>query len=762
MRISRSLRAKSALAALVPTVAVVLIATFVGLGLTDRAARGVVEQRDAELARITAERLSERLERQAEPLLRLAQQDGIRFGGEGVVDATLARHSPELAGFDGGVLLYDERGVVRASWPVGLARLPQWLNYPDRSQLADIRAGAPLAFSSVFVEPTQPRGVILVAVPVHAVDGSLRGILSGVIRLSGGILADVAEVRAGATGSAYVVDDRGRVIYHQDPELLGRNLAGEAPVARVIAGEIGALIGDNASGERVVAGYAPVGTTSWGVVTEEDWGTVISPLRSTAWSLLTLILIGAGISALVLVLAIGRVLSPIDRLSEAARALAAGQFDRRIDADVDDELAGLARQFNAMAEALSASYADLERRVEERTEENRRLYEEARERAGELEDLNRRLLTVGRTATEVAAVVHQDELVNSVVTRLRDTFDYRTVYVLLADRQTGALILQAGVGRPGLEPPRGLHVPHALIPDVSRDSRFKFFDEVRDTGSGLAVPIRAGDRLLGVLAIEQEQVGSLGEGDLVTAQVLADYLAVALENARLFEQTGDLAVLEERNRMAREIHDTIAQGLTGVVLQLEAAEGATARDPSLAAAHIERAKDLARTSLQEARRSVWNLLPRALEEQGLESALKTEVRSFSEAGPETATIEVEGEPRTLSSDVQVALLRIVQEGLTNARKHARAQHVRVRLAFARDAVSVSVEDDGAGFDDEAAARSRGRGGGFGLEGMTQRARLLGGTLDVGSGAQGGTRVEARIPLREDGRTPAPGATLSRA
>jgi signal transduction histidine kinase len=185
------------------------------------------------------------------------------------------------------------------------------------------------------------------------------------------------------------------------------------------------------------------------------------------------------------------------------------------------------------------------------------------------------------------------------------------------------------------------------------------------------------------------------------------------------------------------------------------------RDPSLGAVHIERAKDIARTSLQEARRSVWNLLPRALEEQGLEEAIRQAVDAFSDAGGARATLEVEGDPCvatlevegascTLPSDVQVALLRIVQEALTNVRKHASARSVAVRLTYARDSVSVTVADDGNGIDREAALRSAGRGGGFGVQAMTQRARILGGTLEFGPRPGGGTQVQAHIPLRDSG------------
>ena len=206
----------------------------------------------------------------------------------------------------------------------------------------------------------------------------------------------------------------------------------------------------------------------------------------------------------------------------------------------------------------------------------------------------------------------------------------------------------------------------------------------------------------------------------------------------------DLAVMEERNRMAREIHDTLAQGFTGIVLQLEAAEQASEGSPSEVPDHLSRAKNLARESLQEARRSVWNLLPRALDQRSLEAALDEELRRFSAAGRETASFNVSGDTRDLPSNVQAALLRICQESLTNIRCHAEATQVTVDLSFYSDAVSLGVQDNGKGFD-STEVRALGRESGFGLTGMEQRVRLLNGTFDVASEKGNGTLVRVKIP-----------------
>jgi signal transduction histidine kinase len=208
-------------------------------------------------------------------------------------------------------------------------------------------------------------------------------------------------------------------------------------------------------------------------------------------------------------------------------------------------------------------------------------------------------------------------------------------------------------------------------------------------------------------------------------------------------QLRDLAVSEERNRLAREIHDTLAQGLTGIVLQLEAAEQAIEESPKDAAPRLARAKDLARESLQEARRSVWNLLPRALEERSVEEALRDEVRRFAAEGQEQTSFDVRGERLHLTPEVQRTLLRVCQESLTNVRKHASATEVSVTLSYEPDWVRLQVLDNGIGID---MSSGHCNGSGRGLAGMDERARLIQGRFIAEKAGLAGTRVSLEIPL----------------
>lgn len=237
-------------------------------------------------------------------------------------------------------------------------------------------------------------------------------------------------------------------------------------------------------------------------------------------------------------------------------------------------------------------------------------------------------------------------------------------------------------------------------------------------------------------------------------QELSQQLEARVESqtARLLDQEREAATLAERARLAREIHDTLAQGLTGIVVQLGAAQRALAANAKAADQHIDLAQQMAREALSEARRSVWNLRAPALERAELGDALRA--LTSRRIQPETATsFEQRGEPWPLPPGVESALLRVCQEALVNVAKHADATHVMVVLEYASDAVRLSVSDDGAGFEDLAlppGVAPPGPWGGFGLLGMRERLAALGGTLELRN--DGGAEIVATIPKEQTGVT----------
>ncbi|SEE77963.1 sensor histidine kinase [Jiangella alba] len=231
-------------------------------------------------------------------------------------------------------------------------------------------------------------------------------------------------------------------------------------------------------------------------------------------------------------------------------------------------------------------------------------------------------------------------------------------------------------------------------------------------------------------------------------RVNAELEAALAENAglhaQLLVQAREAGVHDERQRMAREIHDTLAQGLAGIVTQLQAAEQ-TLAVPATARRHVTTAMELARESLTEARRTVHAVQPEVLAGARLPDAIGDVVRRWSEVNGIDAVLTTTGDARPMHAEVEVTLLRAAQEALANVAKHARAGRVGLTLSYMEDLVTLDVRDDGVGFEPGAARTGDAAGGGFGLAGMRQRVQRLAGRLDVESEPGGGTAVSASVP-----------------
>ena len=226
----------------------------------------------------------------------------------------------------------------------------------------------------------------------------------------------------------------------------------------------------------------------------------------------------------------------------------------------------------------------------------------------------------------------------------------------------------------------------------------------------------------------------------------------AVLHQQLLVQAREAGILDERARMAREIHDTLAQGLTGIVTQLQAAEHAAA-DPEAWQRHVAAATGLARESLTEARRSVHALRPEPLQTARLSEALADVANRWSALHGITAQVTTTGTVLPLSPEAEVALLRTAQEALANVAKHARASQVGVTLSFLEREVALDVRDDGQGFDpaaDRPVEDETRMSGGFGLVAMRQRIEGLSGTLQVESEPGLGTAISACVPAAPAG------------
>jgi len=287
-----------------------------------------------------------------------------------------------------------------------------------------------------------------------------------------------------------------------------------------------------------------------------------------------------------------------------------------------------------------------------------------------------------------------------------------------------------------------------ICDDIEHDSRlapeFRKYLISRGSKRFMTVPMFVSGDLRGFIGIQHAEKGTYRADQIELAQALAHHVMLATHGQELVEQQRQAAILKERTRMARDIHDTLAQGFTGVIVQMEAAEEALMEeDPENAVRHVRRARKLARESLGEARRSVHALRPQALEKAGFADALKAIIKNTTVGTSLRSEFQLQGEPRELGPDVEENLLHIGQEALTNALRHARATKFQAQLSFGSEAVRLELSDNGDGFAIDGV-----NGDGLGLIGMKERAEQIGATVEVSTKPGAGTRIVAVSPYQQ--------------
>jgi|GEM_PF-1867061 len=256
--------------------------------------------------------------------------------------------------------------------------------------------------------------------------------------------------------------------------------------------------------------------------------------------------------------------------------------------------------------------------------------------------------------------------------------------------------------------------------------------------TGVVIPLRWKGRELGVLGLVSYRDLRLSQDATQLMEALATQLGTALEHARLAAQSRRLAISEERNRIARDLHDSVTQMLFSISLMAQALPSLIERQPERAVERAQRLADLSRGALAEMRMLILELRPAMLREMGLVMALQRHVEGWSCREEIAASIRVEGLQRRLPHAYEEALFRITQEALANVAKHAGAGHVEIVLDFAPDTVSLTIDDDGIGIPIPLP-------GGFGLASMRERIAALHGTLTIEPRPEGGTRVWAQVP-----------------
>lgn len=406
--------------------------------------------------------------------------------------------------------------------------------------------------------------------------------------------------------------------------------------------------------------------------------------------------------------------------------------------------------YQSVADQIAVAVANIRA-----NEEIQQLAEERRQRAEELGKANEALR---RSIAGLASIDSLDDFLaemllaaldvtgarNGAVVLARDDFAEHIVLIEDGQRIARAQQEREGTYRVPILPELLAYIERthesgevwAPLPDeISHTPGFIEYHRARGNQAVRNVPLCVNGEVVGWLGLGFAEAEPAVGRQLDLLRVLAEQMTVAVELSRLAKQAQGTAVLEERNRLAREIHDTLAQGFTGVVVQLNAADRIFAAAPQEAQAHVRRAIDLAREGLQEARRSVRALRPSALEDGDLTTALRQMLETVTAGTPLQTEFQTSGAPHVLDANAGADLLRLGQEAVINVLRHADAGKLQVELAWLDNAcVRLRVRDDGRGFDVNAANH------GFGMLGMRERAARLNGTLQILSNPASGTEI----------------------
>jgi signal transduction histidine kinase/ligand-binding sensor protein len=382
--------------------------------------------------------------------------------------------------------------------------------------------------------------------------------------------------------------------------------------------------------------------------------------------------------------------------------------------------------------------------------ERKQIYDQMRRRLSESESIQ-------RIAKGLLQRIGLDEVLQIICAEAMQLTDATGSAVLLLE-EDGWLTVTKSAGTPTYSlkrlPVSGSFAGHAFQTgehvwvnledrDPEKVQELRGYRWIKGLSSLLVVPLKVDTKVIGILNILNKP-GELTQEDMRIIDLFADQAAIIIEHVRLQHQAEQLAVLEERQRLARELHDSVTQALYSVTLYADAARMAfSAEKWDSLEKNLHEVRNMAREAMYDMRLLVFELRPFMLETEGLVSALRARLAAVEGRSGLKTEVLVEDE-RRLPIKLEEELYRIAQEGLNNVVKHAEATKVQIRLRYEANALSLEMIDDGKGFDPAVAHRS----GGFGLQGIQERVQQLAGTLKIESSSQRGTHLSARIPLEK--------------
>ncbi len=606
--ISGSLRIRIIAWSFVPTAIILLAVALVNFYAYQRVTKELVIERDRDLVRLSASEFVNGLTKYTDLLTALARKADVYQGDEAAQRDALKGATNRLAVFDGGVLIFDANGTVIAAEPARPEILGQHWN--DRAYYVEflqaqihgsISASSRPIFSDIVADGPDGADVIVAILPITAEHGEFVGAMVGMFRVGAtsvsAFYGDIVKLCNAKSGSVYLVDGSGRAIYHSDTDRIGEDLSAQAVTQQVLDEQADAIRTRNLQGKKIVASFAPVPGTSWGLVTEERWGALTSSFQDNQNFLLILLVLGLVIPAIVVSVGVGRITRPITSLIKAAQEVSRGNFGQTITARTGDEIGELSRQFNLMSAQLQASYTNLEQRVAGRTKE---------------------LAALNDIATVVSHSLDLDETLHAALDKTLQVMDIEAGGIYLLDKagETLSVAAQRGfspgfvaaIDKLGLGEGFSGSVAQSgqpmVVKDMASDPRLtRMAARTEGLRSQAIVPLKSKGKILGTLFAVTRSQHEFSAQDVQLLASIGHQVGVAIENARLFETeqrraeefraisevgrhiTSIMAVDELLGQIAHLLKETLGYYIVGIGLIREdelifrAGTGAVWEDP---------------------------------------------------------------------------------------------------------------------------------------------------------------------------------------
>lgn len=742
----KSMRLKIIAWSFIPTTIILGAVALVMFLAYQQVTEDLVLERNQDLARLAAGQLAAELSDYSGALTALARTADIYRADPQSQQAVLTRAAGRLADFDGGLLILNTHGTVVAAYPDRPDALG--VDWSDRAYFQQILGGSGPVVSNFTTDGVQGQAAVAAAVPITDEQGTFRGTLVGLFRLGESTVSpfydSIVKLQASETGSTEIVDANGRLLYHPNRSLIGQDFSTEPFVQQVMAGQAGSQRTEAIDGAEILVAYAPVSGTPWGLITAEKWSTLLEAGQGYRYFLLFLLALGIIVPALVVTAGVQLLTQPINELIEGAKAVAMGNFGHTIKVNTGDELEELATQFNRMSAQLKRSYNYLEQRIAGRTQA---------------------LSTINAIAAVVSRSMDLDETLQDALDKTLEITSTEAGAVLLLDDDEEQLRLTS---RRGLSPAmvalanelpletdvtvqRAIRKGRPVIRELAEYPTGAWHDLLVEEGwqRVISLPLVTKGKSMGTITLLTRSAEMLIVEHIQLLAAIGQQIGVAIENAQLYAQAQQLAMAKERQRLARDLHDSVTQALYGVTLYAEAANRQIAAgEMEMATQNLDELRATAQEALREIRLLIFELRPPVLEEQGLAAALQARLETVEGRSGLKTVLDVENKPEArLPLDTEMGLYRIAQEALNNVLKHAEAKEVHVCLAAAPSEQKVVLEiiDDGQGFD-----ATNGLGSGrLGLHTMRERAGLLDGDLTITSQPGAGTQI--RVEIKYDQR-----------